>query len=295
MDETRLESRHAVRWSDGATESGITFRTAAPAEGDPRDDQHDIAPTTSRPALLLIHGLAGGAWYWERFQRVFAAHGYTSHALNLRGHHGSRPVARLGHISLRDYVEDVAEVDALLGRPVVVGHSMGGLLAQTLMEADAVSAAVLLCPMPPRGIGFATPGLALRQLRHLPAMLFRRPLVGSAEDMIATSLNRVPTGEQRALAARFVPESGLVARELSLGGLAIDAARVRVPTLVVSARDDRFFSPAVGALVAARYHAEHRVYEGHAHFIVEEPGAEEIAGDVAAWIAMRTVANAPTP
>jgi len=280
-----------VEWSDGATAGGITFRTAAPAnhgqrgDGDPRDE----APSALRPPLLLIHGLAGGAWYWERFQRVFAARGYVSHALNLRGHHDSRPAPRLGAVSLRDYVEDVAEVAAMLGRPVVIGHSMGGLLAQALMEADAVRAAVLLCPMPPRGIGFATPALAFRQLRHLPAMLFQRPLVGSAEDMIATSLNRVPAAEQRMLAARFVPESGRVARELSLGGLDIDPARARVPTLVVSASDDRFFSPAVGARVAARYGADHRVYEEHAHFLVEEPGAEEIAGDVAAWITARAV------
>lgn len=272
-----------MEWRDGVTASGLTFRTASPG-GAGGHDGGGAHPADAPPPLLLVHGLAGGAWYWERFQRVFAMHGYTSHALDLRGHHGSRPTTTLGRISLRDFVDDAMEMATMLGRPVVIGHSMGGLLAQALMEAGAVRAAVLICPMPPRGIGFATLGLALRQLRHLPAMIFGRPLVGSEADMIATSLNRVPVQEQRALASRFVPESGRVARELSLGGLTIDPARVHVPALVISARDDRFFSPEVGARVAARYGADHRVYEEHAHFLVWEPGAEEIASDVAAWI-----------
>lgn len=273
----------SVRWRDDRTPSGITVRVAEPDVPDV-PDVPDEPDGERRPPLLLIHGLAGGAWYWDRFQVVLAERGFTSHALDLRGHHGSRPVAALGRVSLADYVADAREVAERLGRPIVLGHSLGGLLAQALAEAELVSAAVLLCPMPPRGIGFATPRLALRQLRHIGAMIFDRPLLGTAEDMIATSLNRIPVAEQPSLAARFVADSGRVARQLSLGGLPIAAERVRAPVLVVSATEDRFFTPQVGALVAARYGAEHRVYAEHAHFLVREPGAETIAGDVADWI-----------
>ncbi len=249
------------------------------------------ATGASRTPILLVHGLAGGAWYWDRFQRVLAGHGFTSHALNLRGHHDSRPVTHLGRLSLADYVADVGEAAALLGRPVVIGHSLGGLLAQAVAAAQAVSAAVLLTSMPPKGIRFLSAGLALRQLRHVGAMLFDRPLRGTPDDVIATSLNRIPEAEQLSLAARFVPDSGRVARELSLGGLAIDPAQVRVPVLVISATEDRFFPPRVGASVAARYVAEHRVYEGHAHFIVQEPGGEAVAADIARWIRATSAAD----
>lgn len=263
-----------VLFRDSLTPGGLTMRVASPTGS--------VVPATS--PVLLVHGLAGGAWYWDRYQRVLAEHGFTSHALNLRGHHDSRGVADLGRVSLTDYVADVSEAAACLGRPVVVGHSLGGLLAQAVAAAGGVSAAVLLTSMPPRGIRFASPGLVFRQLRHLGAMLLDRPLRGTPGDIIATTLNRIPGAEQQALAARFVPDSGRVARELSLGGLAIDPAHVQVPVLVISATEDRFFSPRVGTRVAARYGAEHRIYEGHAHFIVREPGGEVVAADIARWI-----------
>jgi pimeloyl-ACP methyl ester carboxylesterase len=50
--------------------------------------------------------------------------------MNLRGHHGSRPVRDIGKVSLTDYVADALEVAAALKNPIVIGHSMGGLIAQ---------------------------------------------------------------------------------------------------------------------------------------------------------------------
>src|SRR4051812_27267864 len=50
------------------------------------------ASPSRKPSVLLIHGMFAGAWYWEGYQGFLARHGYESHAINLRGHHGSRPV-----------------------------------------------------------------------------------------------------------------------------------------------------------------------------------------------------------
>jgi pimeloyl-ACP methyl ester carboxylesterase len=262
----------AWRWEDWRLPSGLTGRAALPDE--PR-----------HPPLLLLHGLAGGAWYWERWQGFLAARGWPSYALNLRGHHDSRPVPALGRLRLRDYVEDAREAAAALGRPPVVGHSMGGLLAQALAEADAVHAAVLLCTMPPKGIRFASPALMWRQLRSLGPLLFDRPVVGRIADHLHLSMHRVAEGERVALAERLVPDSGRVGRELSLGGLSIDADRVRCPMLSISTEEDRFFPPRVGREVAARYHCAWWRYAAHAHFAVMEPGWETIAADAERWLA----------
>ena len=260
-----------VSFRDERTSTGLTMRVAEPAE-------------PCHEPLLLLHGFAGGAWYWEPWQRVLAELGYPSIALNLRGHYDSRPVADFGRVSLADYVADAREAATTIGRPVVIGHSMGGLLAQALAAEQAVEAAVLLCPLPPKGIGFANARLILRQLRHLPSMLLDRPVAGSPDDLIEMALHRMPAAEQQALARRFVPESGRASREISMGGLAVDRDRVRCPVLVVSATEDRFFPPKIGAAVAARYDAPQWVYAQHAHFVVMEPGFATIATDVARWI-----------
>ena len=271
---TARPARAGWRWAALRLPSGLLARAALPER--PR-----------RPPVLLVHGIAGGAWYWEPWLGFLADRGWPAYALELRGRPGSRPVPALGRVSLRDYVDDVREMAAALGRPAVVGHSMGGLLVQKAAEADPFAAIVLLCSMPPKGIWFARPRLMLRQLLHLRTMLLERPLVADPDDLADMTLNRVPEPERAELARRFDPESGRVARELSLGGLAVDPAAIRAPLLAVGATEDRFFSPDVARKIAARYGVPLRLYEGHAHFVVMEPGWERIAADVEGWLRER--------
>ena len=107
----------------------------------------------ARPAsLLFVHGMWGGAWVWERWLPFFAARGWDGYALNLRGRAGSRSVADVGRVPLADYVEDAAAVARCLGEVVVVGHSMGGLVAQALAATLDPVAVVAVTPAAPRGI-----------------------------------------------------------------------------------------------------------------------------------------------
>ena len=246
--------------------------------------------TATRPPLLMLHGLFGGAWYFEKYQRFFAERGWPAYALDLRGHHGSRPVPDLGKVGIADFVADATEAASWIATrheaqpPVVIGHSMGGLLAQKLAEMGAVSAAVLLCSAPPRGIMLVTPTLLLKQIKHLPALVGSRALTGTPTDHEELTFNRVPAGERAALVARLVPESGRVGREISLGAVRVDARAVRCAVLSVSAVDDRFVPARVGARLAAKYHASHWVVPGHAHFIPWEPAWEQPAADIERWL-----------
>ena len=237
-----------------------------------------------RPPVLFIHGLLGGAWYFEKYQRFFALHGYATYAVNLRGRAGSRPVADIGRVTLEEFVQDALDVADALDRPVVVGHSMGGLIAQKLGERGAARALVLLCPAPPGGIPFIGARLLVRQLKYLPRILSSRPLRGSFADDCALTLNRVPAAEREALHARFIGDSGRAGREMSFGALRVDAERVTCPVLVVSGSDDRFVPPRIARSVAAKYGAPYREYLEHAHFIVWEPGWERPARDVEHWL-----------
>ena len=93
----------------------------------------------------------GGSWYLENYLKAAAADGWDAWAVNLRGHWGSRPVSDLGRISVLDYVEDVRDCLRALGPAAVLGHSMGGLVAQKIAEEGALTAAVFLTSAPPRG------------------------------------------------------------------------------------------------------------------------------------------------
>jgi pimeloyl-ACP methyl ester carboxylesterase len=104
--------------------------------------------------LLFLHGAFTGAWCWaEYFLPHFAAQGYACYALSFRGHGASRGRDALMSSGIQDYVEDVFEAVNRIGRPpVLVGHSMGGFVAQKYLEDAPVPGMALLAPVPPQGL-----------------------------------------------------------------------------------------------------------------------------------------------
>src|SRR3989454_10508676 len=98
----------------------------------------------------------GGAWYLRPWLYAAAQSGWDSWAVNLRGHHGSRPVTDLGRVSVSEYVEDVEDCLRQFGEAVVIGHSMGGLIAQKVAEGGRVRAAVFATSAAPHGIRVVT-------------------------------------------------------------------------------------------------------------------------------------------
>lgn len=268
---------------DSLSHNGLTLtveRPEAPAAG--------TAP--ARPPLLLVPGMFGGAWHFDRWQPLLADRGWTSYALNLRGHHDSRPVPDFGATPIADFVTDALEVAAWLHgvhgeKPMIVGHSMGGLVAQKVAEAGAVQAAVFLCAAPPRGISALTLRLLGRMVPRVGALAGGKPIMLTPEEDAELALNRVPPGERAAIHARMVPESGRAARDLAFGSVSVDARRVICPVVCVSAGDDRFVVPSVGRKLARKYHAPWWLEPGHGHLLLQEPGWEVPAGDVERWLA----------
>ncbi len=273
-----------------------------------------------RPPVLLVHGLMAGAWQFEHLQSWLAARGYTSYALNLRGHHGSRPVAKLGAVSVWRYIEDAAFVARELGQPIVIGQSMGGLIAQKLAESGLAKAVVLVCSLPPRGIAWRTHqgwiggGLwhAFMRLaadliwptaaRRHQLVLHDWPLCKEAAGSWAASMsnglarphrlelrdwifNRMSLEQAAELLSRQTVESGRAIRQLALGAVKVDAAKVRCPVLSIITGQDRLVRPDVGWAIARRYGSNVCCYPDRGHYaLVAEDGWVDIAMDMASWL-----------
>jgi len=104
------------------------------------------------PAVVFVHGIGGSARVWALQMASFAAAGYTPMALDLPGYGGRPPIAAM------DFENLAADVEARIAerglhRPVLVGHSMGGMIAQTALRRrpDGYAAAVLACTSPAFG------------------------------------------------------------------------------------------------------------------------------------------------
>jgi len=242
------------------------------------------AAATHRPPVLLIHGMFGGAWYWEGYQTLLASRGYASHAINLRGHHGSRPVRDVGMVPIKDYVTDAMEVARSLKNPIVIGHSMGGLIAQKVAEAGACRACVLLAAAPPRWIPVVSWLLVTKQLKYAKAMVTSRAFMPDRSDADALMFNRTPMADRAVYFQKLVPESGRAGVEMSFGIVGVNERRVTAPTYVVTGSDDKFVVPRVARAIAAKYRAPLKVYDGYAHHIMNEPGWERPANDIIDWM-----------
>jgi 3-oxoadipate enol-lactonase len=105
-----------------------------------------------RPAVVFVHGIGGAAAIWAQQITSFEAAGYQAIALDLPGYGARDPVQVLDFEMLAADVE--AQIDGRgFHKPVLVGHSMGGMVAQTALRRrrEGYSAAVLACTSPAFG------------------------------------------------------------------------------------------------------------------------------------------------
>jgi 3-oxoadipate enol-lactonase len=106
----------------------------------------------SLPTVVFIHGIGGGAKMWAPQMTSFSAAGYRAVALDLPGY-GERPA--VDHMDFEGLAADVETAIERLGlaRPVLVGHSMGGMVTQTALRRrpNGYRAAVLACTSPAFG------------------------------------------------------------------------------------------------------------------------------------------------
>ena len=102
-----------------------------------------------RPPTILVHGAANSALVWKFWQRELATRGWSSYAIDLRGHGDGEPFD-LSSTSMHDYAADVLSLaEQLKQRPIVVGWSMGGLVAMMIAASGCATSCVALAPSTP--------------------------------------------------------------------------------------------------------------------------------------------------
>jgi len=239
--------------------------------------------TKGRPPLLFLHGAFVTHESFDQFQLELARLGWGGISFSRRGRHGVQPAGAAG-LTFNDYVQDtVRAIDAIGEAPVLIGHSLGGLIAQKIMEMGRCRAAVLLAPAPAAMLT-AQPVAVPSYLPMLPDILRGRsflPPVGTCSRIV---LNEVPREAHGFIHGSLVPESGKVYREMMFGSVKIDASRHRVPVSVFGGDNDRIISTALLDFTAGRYHVKPTVYGDHGHLFFVEPGWETVARDVARWL-----------
>lgn len=238
-----------------------------------------------RPPILLIHGVFGSPALLQPWVEVLQNAGYNVHTPTLPGREPTddRVLARTGIDDCFDVV--LQAYDSLEVAPIVIGHSMGGLLAQKLAAARSPKATVLLAPIPP---GALIPKVTM--LPHLvpvmPSILTGQPFRPSGRTMREVPLSTLPPAEQDDLVPRLVRDSGRMFREMSQGAAAtkVDASAVTCPLLCVIAGSDNNVAPWISRRIAKRYRAEYHFHPDAPHWIVAESLVGQVAPPVLEWL-----------
>ncbi|WP_342751314.1 alpha/beta hydrolase [Mycolicibacterium hodleri] len=239
--------------------------------------------------LVFVHGAWHAAWCWEEnFLGYFADRGYHAVAVNLRGH-GGRPARQsLNRCSIADYVGDVGEVaDRLSVAPVVIGHSMGGLIVQKYLETRRAPAGVLLASVPTRG---AT-GFLLRWARQHPWKVTKSAVTRNSLSLLDTEeavrdrffSATTPDEVVAQCADRLQEESSRASWDGALLNLP-RPKRITAPLLVMGAEQDGCFTTAEVHATARAYRTKAEIFPGMGHDMMLEPAWPTVAERIDAWL-----------
>ena len=245
----------------------------------------------ARP-LLFVHGAYAGAWIWEPyFLPFFAANGYEAHALSVRGHGNSDGSHEMMSWRLRDYVADVEQVMATLPEPpVLIGHSMGGVIVQHLMHRHrkTLPGAVLMASGPPHGLIGSLWNMAVEH----PGLLWQIIEIEMFGPMNANyswvrhALFSEHTPD--AVARYYIPQLGRESWMICWDLLGLDlppsTRMLDIPVLVLGAERDPFIYQSALEQTARTYGTRAEVFPGMAHAMMIDYDWEKAAMRILQWL-----------
>lgn len=248
--------------------------------------------------ILFITGAFISDSCWDEWSAFFEAQGFITHAPAwpykdapahvLRARHPDPQVASIRLLSLIAHFEAI--VTALPEKPVIIGHSIGGLIAQILLQKGLASAAIAIHSVPPKGI--MTFRLSFLIAGWGPLGFFtstKKTFMMTFKQWQYAFTNGMPEKWQEKGYALAIPESKLVVRDTITAAAKIDFDNPHEPLLFISGSEDHTIPPSLNYSNYKKYrHAgsitHYKEFEGRNHFVLGQPGWQEIATYILQWI-----------
>lgn len=233
-----------------------------------------VAETEDRPALAFVHGSMQGAWCYSHWLKAAHEAGIAASAVDVRGH-GGLPTEDLVTAGFNEYGDDVAAVARTFDHPpVLLGHSMGGLMVGVAATRAPVSGLVLLTPSPPANLPGAQAVTPVDETRPVPP---------ADEKTVREKFLPNHTGQDiSAMLERQCPESAVATNDRYKLRVPVDVSKINCPALCISAGRDWPLThpPGQDAAVGKFYGAEHVDLDDAAHCLMIDvdwrPGWEVI-------------------
>jgi pimeloyl-ACP methyl ester carboxylesterase len=260
---------------------------------------------TAAPTVVFIHGAWVHPSAWTPWVELFRDEGYVASAPGWPGMPDTADEARAHpEAGARQGIEDVSRhytgiIDGLPGKPILIGHSIGALIAQKLLSRQLAAAAVAIDPVQFRGVlplPLSTVRSVMPVLRN-PANV-RRTVPLTAGQFRYAFGNAVSAEESDELYRRWaVPAPGKPLFEAATANLnprtaaAVDTANgERGPLLLISGGKDHTIPPAIVRAEYKKYRrsaavTELREFPDRGHSLTMDRGWRAVADTALAWLA----------
>jgi pimeloyl-ACP methyl ester carboxylesterase len=247
--------------------------------------------------IVFIHGMYMNPLCWEGWVDYYTAKGYTCLAPAWPGRdqpvevlRKNHPDPQLGQLTLSNVLDHYTGVIKKLDeKPIIIGHSMGALAVQLLLQKDMAAAGVAIDSAPPMGVITTKWSFLKSNWPHItPFVSQSSPIEMTFERFQYTFVNGLPLVEQRAAYDRYVvPESRRVPRE-SLTAR-VDFKKPHAPLLLIAGSADHIIPASLNKSNYARYEkspsvTDYKEFPGRTHFTIGQNGWEDVAGYVLAWL-----------
>jgi pimeloyl-ACP methyl ester carboxylesterase len=236
---------------------------------------------------------------WEHWLPRFQAQGYRCLASAWPGRdqpvdvlRKKHPDPELGKLTFHDVLEHLTGViRGLDEKPILVGHSMGGLLVQVLLQRDIAAAGVAIDSAPPPGVFTTRWSFVKANWPHInPFAPQGQPIAMTFERFQYAFVNTLPLDQQKAAFERYVvPESRRVPGQSLTGVARVDFKRMRPPLLLVAGSADNIIPDVLNKTNYEKYRQSPAVtgfkaFPGRTHYIIGQDGWEEVADYVLTWL-----------
>jgi pimeloyl-ACP methyl ester carboxylesterase len=249
------------------------------------------------PHVIFIHGMYLNGQSWAPWVERFTSAGFSCSAPSWPYHEGDPATLRsevdpgLGDLTFGDVTAHLKSlIDALPERPILVGHSIGGLLVQRLVNDGYAQAGVSISSAPPQGVVSFSPHFLRANFPHVNPLAGDKPVIMTPERFHYAFCNTLTRSASDEAFERFVvPESRNVPRSTLGRSAKIDFSDVQAPLLFLTGTKDHLTPMAMVRRNASRYNAgpgrvDYQEFEGRSHYICGEQGWEEVADAAIGWL-----------
>jgi pimeloyl-ACP methyl ester carboxylesterase len=261
--------------------------------------------SSSRTPIVFVHGLWLHAESWNKWLEFFRANGYDASVASWPGDGATTEATRRNASAVAGYgVAEIAnhivgQLKRLERKPILIGHSFGGLLVQNLLGRDLAAAAIAIDPAPIKGV-YELPLSALKSA--FPVLgnpfNFTRAVSLTEPQFRFGFTNAVSAQEAKELYAKYaMPAPGRPLFQAATATFNPNAAtRVNVanatrgPLLLISGAEDNTVPPALVRSTLKAYRksttavTELKEFAGRGHSLVIDSGWRELAEYGLTWL-----------